>query len=197
MDWSYIEPEYYNSYFPEFRIKIDNDYENFSNADAFYSYAMFNESTSFSDIKLQYKGEAIDCYQGVILDSGRLFIPTPEWGFISDRTQNYKDNIAYKYYLKDSLRYRLLQFFYDINNAEANYAFNRFKEVILFFENSEEREMFESYILANIYELENLKNNSKDFDYMSDGDLKMKDYKEKLKYGLNLNILLNEFRKTS
>ncbi|MBU0279137.1 MULTISPECIES: ATP-binding protein [unclassified Gemella] len=197
MDWSYIEPEYYNSYFPEFRIKIEDGYENFSNADAFYSYAVINESTSFSDIKLQYKGEVIDLYQGVTLDSGRLFIPTPEWGFISNRTQYYKDNIVYRYYLKDSFRYRLLQFLYDRSNEEANYAFNRFKEVILFFENSEEREIFESYILANLNELENLKNNSKDFDYMSDDDLKMKDYKEKLKYGLNLNILLNKFRKTS
>lgn len=195
-DWTEIYPEYYNSYFPEYRINIEDEYENDRDRDEFYSYAVMNPQTSFYNINIQYKGALLDVFQGVSLDSGRLFIPIPEWGFIDNKDRFYETISMYKYYLKDSFRYRLLLFLFDKNNEEQEYAIRRFSEVVLIFENESEKEKFENYIKNNIEILISEKQKVDKYRYLSVDNLKLKNYQEKLQYGYALNMLLKRWRES-
>lgn len=189
-NWTYIESEYYNSYYPEFRIKIEDNYEKYGRTDEFYSYVMINAITVLSDITILYNGQILEEFTGVTLDGGRLYVPTPEDGFI-ECDNNF---ISYKYYTRDSFKYDLLNFFYDSSNQEKQQAFNRLQKVVLIFNSYEERELFEKYISHNIEEFENSKSRSKDFNSIPCENPKKQNYEDKLKYGLALNKILEQFR---
>lgn len=95
----------------------------------FYSYAMINKKTSYSNIKCYYNTTHCFSFQGVHLDAGRIFLPVPKWGEIHSRKKGGKYKFEYKYFMRDSFEYKLLLFFYNSGNHEQEFAMNRLKDI--------------------------------------------------------------------
>jgi hypothetical protein len=134
--------------------------------------------------------------QLVLLDSCTYKTPVPSWGYVGHDVYGVNDKFCYKYFLMDSIDYRLQEFYFNIENMEEVYAKRRLDEIILYYANDEERLSFEFYIENKQKVLEQ---------YISDAD---KIYfeidigkervnriqKHRLSTGLALNKLLEEFR---
>lgn len=148
-----VESEYYIKFEPEYRMKMinqnsDNNYYDEQN-DAFYSYAMMNTSTYFYTLEIYYNASKLGEYEFVSLDSGNLMVPTPIWdNNLSDLGNGYP-NCMYKYYKRDTEEGRLLSFFYDSQNSDQRFAFNDLQEVVLIYNDEEEKKNFEKYVKKN------------------------------------------------
>lgn len=197
-DWNEIYPEYYNAFMPEYRVKVsEEDYNR--DRDEFYSYAMDNATTSYYQIELMYNSNKLDSFQGVYLDSGRLFIPTARWGFIHDKKCPMETICRYKYYVKDSEEYKLLYFFYNHNNHEQRYALSKILEIFLIFESDEEQGDFENYVENNVEYLDKVYLSQTQYSYLdapkgTQNYLKFKKYKEDLRYAISLKQMLEKWR---
>lgn len=194
-EWTTSDNGYYNAYRPEYTIEIcPND----DDLDAeFYAYAMPNENTSYDELNIKYQTTILDSYQIVVLDGGRLRIPTPTWGFIDHYGYGLHHKCSYKYYICGSKRYKLLQFLYDPQNADHRYAFMYLQEVVVFYYSNEERLDFEAYIERHQNLLSSTIAEISQFDYIkTDTEQKTEIYKERLKVGKAINQLLKEWRNT-
>ncbi|MBM6898950.1 ATP-binding protein [Gemmiger formicilis] len=194
-EWTASDNGYYNVYRPEYTIEIcPND----DDLDAeFYAYAMPNENTSYDELNIKYQTTILDSYQIVVLDGGRLQIPTPTWGFIGHYGYGLHHKYSYKYYICGSKRYKLLQFLYDPQNGDHRYAFMHLQEVVVFYYSDEERLDFEAYIERHQNLLSSTIAEISQFDYITtDTEQKTEIYKERLKVGKAINQILNEWRNT-
>ncbi|MFA5432482.1 MAG: hypothetical protein WC319_06365 [Candidatus Paceibacterota bacterium] len=136
----------------------------------------------------------LNSYQITNLDSGRLSIPVPEWGFLHFG-EYHQDDRAYKYYIKGSDRYRVLDFLYNPENSDERCAFDDLLNIVLIYHSEEERKAFEGYILANPEKVDSLVNASKEYEYIAtENELKTSEYKKRLRTGIALNTLLKEWR---
>jgi hypothetical protein len=195
IEWNQQGDYYYNIYKPEYTIKKYENEDTDRRGDSFFSYSQTNESTSYSTLDIMVHNTVLDSYLIANLDSGRLSVPVPEWGFLYFG-KHHQDHKGYKYYTEGSDRYRVLDFLYDPENSEELTAYNNLMDVILLYHSEEERNAFEGHVLANHEKLDSLVNASKEFDYIcTDSDLKTREYKEQLKTGMELNTLLREWRK--
>lgn len=192
-EWTTSDNGYYNVYRPEYTIEI---FPNDDDLDAeFYAYAMPNSNTSYDELNIKYQTTILDLYQIVVLDGGRLQIPTPTWGFICHDEYGLHHKYSYKYYVCDSKRYRLLKFLYDPQNGDHRYSFMHLQDVVLFFHSDEERLVFETYIEERQSLLSDKICEATRFDHITtDSDRKTEVYKERLKVGFALNALLEEWR---
>lgn len=196
-EWQETENGYYNIYMPEYTIERmdEDDIDIGRGADEFYSYTQTNESTSYYMMDIKAKGTSLESHQIVVLDSGRLSIPVPEWEFIS-LDQYHRDVIRYKYYIKGSHIEQLMQFMYDPHNSDERWAFEKFEEVILFFDSENEKNSFEEYVKCNKVDLKNRIDGSDEYDYIvTDNEEKTKEYKRSLHASIVLKEMLKEFRK--
>ena len=194
-EWTTSDNGYYNVYRPEYTIEI---YPNDDDLDAeFYAYAMPNSNTSYDELNIKYQTTILDSYQIVVLDGGRLQIPTPTWGYICHDEYGLHYKYSYKYYVGGSKRYRILKFLYDPQNSDHRYAFMHLQDVVLFYRSDEERLAFEVYIEGHQNLLSDKISEITRFDHISTGsDRKTEVYKERLKTGVALNALLKEWRNT-
>lgn len=193
LEWNEHERTFYNIFRPEYTLEII-DYEHDNNPE-FYAYSMSNKSTSYEMLNIKYQNTILKSYQIVILDSGRLSIPVPKWGFVCYDKYGITPKYSYKYYILGSRRYRVLTFMYNDQNEEQNYAFRRLKEVVLIFNSNEERLAFESYIEDNKTLLEKNIEENKQYEHINAGtELETKVCIERLRAGVSLNKLLNEWR---
>lgn len=194
-EWTSSDNGYYNVYRPEYTIEI---YPNDDDLDAeFYAYAMPNSNTSYDELNIKYQTTTLDSYQVVVLDGGRLQIPTPTWGYICHDEYGLHHKYSYKYYVDGSKRYRLLRFLYDPQNSDHRYAFMHLQEVVVFYYSDEERLAFESYIEGRQNLLSDKISEITRFDHINtDSDRKTEVYKKRLQVGVALNVLLEEWRKT-
>ncbi|NLJ94039.1 MAG: ATP-binding protein [Clostridiaceae bacterium] len=195
-EWKEIYPEYYNVFLPDYRIKIIK--EN-TDRDTFYSYVMKNKSTSFYQIELSFNSNKLVCYPGVLLDSGRLFIPMARSSFIKNKESPLEIICVYKYYIKGSEEFSLLNFFYDETDHEQMYALERIMKIFLVYDSELEKFEFENYIENNLKILENLRNSLDLYNYLrtnkeSPNYKKFESYREDLTYGNSLNIILKQWR---
>lgn len=137
---------------PEYQLHFydDEEYSDIiDNRDEFYAYSQTNEHIIFSMLDIMTHGTVLDSYQIVTLDEGRLSLLVPELRFIPlDRWHN--ENFSYKYYIISSDRYRILEFMYDSDNYEQNWAYRYLMEVVLLFESEMEKETFEEYVEHSI-----------------------------------------------
>ena len=132
----------------------------------------------------------------VVLDSGRLCVPTPDWGFIHFFGQSkLNPQYSYKYYVKNEPKYKLFEFYYDPSNSDHNYAFECYKEVILLFSDENEHLLFEKYLNNNqtIVETE-IKNTNRFFDVSAADKIVQKRYLTDLRTGFALNSILTNWR---
>jgi hypothetical protein len=195
LEWNQHGDYYYNLYKPEYSIKkYDEDEDGDRCGDEFYSYSQTNESTSYSMLDIIAHNTVLDSYQITNLDSGRLSIPVPEWGFLHFG-EYHQDARAYKYYIEGSDRYRVLDFLYNPENSDERCVFDDLINVVLIYHSEEERKAFEGYVLANPEKMDSLVNASKEYEYIAtESELKTSEYKKRLRTGIALNTLLKGWR---
>lgn len=137
---------YYYTFNPEYTMNIEDDNDRMH--PEFYSMVMTNNNQSYSNLYIKYFGTVIYECQLTHLDGGRLLIPTPEWSFIRElKRENYQG--GYKYFVKNSNKSKLLNFFYDNQNSEERFAKSNFDEIILYFDSDTQKNNFELYIKEN------------------------------------------------
>ncbi|MDQ0160748.1 ATP-binding protein [Alkalibacillus salilacus] len=137
---------WYHRYTPEYTIEIDMNWE--ADRTEFYSYLMPNQTTMWGSVSLKYHGTTLYSSGAVILDGGRFKTSVPDWGNIED-SNNCGDSLLYKYFIKGDLNHLLYHFFND-NHLEYEMAQQQFKQVVMFFEDSHDKEVFEEYISNRI-----------------------------------------------
>jgi hypothetical protein len=194
LEWKESNGNYYNIYKPEYTISINDDDKD---ADEFYSYAMTNQRTTFEMLSIKCHETILEEYQIAVLDSGRYVTPVPVYGFIPKGEYGVRETYAYKYFLKNSNRYILHNFLFEADNDEQITARSDLFEVVLLFDDLEEKESFEIFIENNKSLVEQFLNIAEDkYSYINTGEeLKTKVYKEKLRTGIAFNGLLKELRK--
>ena len=157
---SWIEEEtvFYHNQFPQYTIKItwdaDEDRDCIRNeSPEFYHYVQTDSNAYYGMLRIFHYGTQIYSHQITGLDGHRLCVPCPKLDFIGETiTGDYR--IAYRFYVKESLEYKLLQFLtqhYDETcGHEASIVRNKLMSVVLLFEDSREKTIFENYVLQNI-----------------------------------------------
>lgn len=195
-EWNEFEESFYNIYYPELTIEMKRDEDNDCMAPEFYAFAMPNHSTSYEILDIKCHQTLLESYQIVVLDSGRLFVPTPIWGDAIRERNGFNKKYSYKYYEKDSLTYKIFQFLYDQENGEHRYALMHYRDVVLFYESKKEREEFEAYINENREEFEErLKELDRKFIIdLADKSLDKGVYIERLRTGYVLSEMYKEWR---
>lgn len=197
LEWIESEENYYNLYRPEYTVERRSEDEQERNQDEFYSYALTNERTSFYMLDIKARGTILKSHQIAVLDSGRLSIPVPKWGFISLDTYH-RDVLAYKYYINGDFSDRLLSFMYDPSNSDQRWAFESFAKVVLFYKSDEERRLFEETVAQNPEQVRKLISDSTEYEHITtECKEKTEHYKKKLRTGIVLNTLLSDGRKAS
>ena len=98
--------------------------------------------------------------------------------------------------MKDSIEYKLQQYFFNIEDEEEVYAKRRFDEVVLYFENENEKLAFEYYIEGNQKVVESYLIEAHMVYFTVDtGNKKEANVcRHRLSTGLVLNKVLQEFR---
>ena len=145
-------------------------------------------------LDVKAKGTTLEKFQIVNLDSGRLSVPVPKWGFVHMEPYD-PAPIGYKYYVKDSHTERLLRFMYDPENADERWAFENFEKIVLFFRDDNEQKCFEEYVDYNIGDLKKRVAECDDYDYIeTESEKKTAGYKRSLRVSLILKMMLTEFR---
>ncbi len=200
-DWKECEEGWYYIYKPEYKLHLydRDDFEELTirpDPDEFYAYALYNERMYFMMLEYIANNTKLASQLMVILDSGRLMVPVPDW-YYTTIPGEYDIHLMYVYYIQGSNVYKTMDFFYHQDNSDENWAFHRFTDVVLIFESEKEFELFNVYI-ENHYgdnKLKKLISNCTDYNYISVGDeYKKKVYMERLRTGVVLKKLLDEYR---
>lgn len=193
-EWVEKEYTYYNMFNPEYRIEKEYDDEDLH--PEFYSYAMYNQSTTYGILKIKCYETELEAFQFVVLDGGRYVTTVPDWEFI--RFGEYKPDFDYcfKYFIKDNIKYKLHEFLLEDDNSEAVFACKRFREVILIFENRNEKDRFVNYIHINECKFKKLiEEHNCRYEWLEcENDLVKKENIKRLKTGEVLNKMLVDFR---
>ena len=74
----------------------------------------------YKNLKIICNGTILKEFQIVVLDSGRYETPVPIWGFTGFDEWRHDNKYTYKYFLKDSVDYKLQQFFFDTEKNCCN-----------------------------------------------------------------------------
>lgn len=193
-EWKESGDYYYNIYRPEYMLHKYYNKELESLKDEFYFFTQVDESASYLTLDIICCGTVIDSYQIALLDGGRLSIPISEWGFI--KLDSYNENTkSYKYYIRESNRFKLLEFMYDIDNSEQRTALYNLLKVVLVFNSDTERDAFENYISLYPEKILDKIKEIDDYNYIETGSEKRTLlYKEQLHRGIALKNLLEEWR---
>ena len=181
----------YNKYFPEYTIEytLDDD----GNA---YQYYLFNQTDNtphWRKIRLFYHQTLLEDMEGVSLDGGRYFTPTPFTDGISFGEFHNWD-IMYKYFIMNSLEYTVHQFYYEPDGDEETHAYNCFEECLLIFISEEEKLAFQRYVEKNWDEKEKLVKNVRLPYFPNIEGYIMDELKKEYRNVQILRIMLKEFR---
>lgn len=114
-----------------------------------YLHSQMGEENVWLKIQIKYHEILLKEFVGVSLDSGRCITPCPDIdGFSVD--ENPHHDICFHYMDKDSLIYKLNEFFYRHGfTGDSVSARKRFFRVVLLFEDSVERGEFKDYASFN------------------------------------------------
>lgn len=199
-EWKEEDRTYYNIYNPAFKICIIDEYDEYERRKPeFYAYSMYNSSVMYRELQIKYYETKLYSKQLVILDGGRFIAPTPEWEFLRFGEYSLEVDYAFKYYIKDSLDYKILEFLLREDGEEAYYAYRHLSEVVLEFDNLFEKDNFINYVEVNKTTLDSLIEENED----KYSHLDIKNEREKvvvvnrLKIGIALNKMLSDFRHLS
>lgn len=140
-----IEKLYYR-FLPEFTIQsvIDDSKDG-------YQYYLFNQTDihpRWYDINLYYHQTMLTSLEGLSLDGGRYFTPSPRTDGVS-LTEYHNWDVTFKYFIKNSMDYIVHEFYYHPDGDDQTIAHDKFMECILVFDNENEKEKFKEFILRN------------------------------------------------
>lgn len=194
-EWINFKDGYYNKYNPDYTINLTYD-EMFSERPDFYSYVMCNEFTYYGVIKTKSYDTELYTAQYVVLDSGRYLTTVPSLGKLRFNESSLDDIYYYRYFIRDKMEYKLNLFLLDKENEEEKWAFNRFKEVILWFDDDCEKEEFIKYVYSNQELFNRYINLEKDTYRYIQGitELDTKEIRKKLRVGKVLNKMYCDFK---
>lgn len=195
IDWSdspfeYTETKFYK-YAPEYRIVSTED----ESRDG-YEYYLFSQSDPrphWYNTSLFYHQTVIEAFLEMAMDGGRWSAIAPERSAIYKDGNRFSDiKSYYGYYIKDSLRYTLHTFLG--GEHKAPYDYQQYMEVILLFSNVDEKNKFESYVIDNMDEFDQLFSEQK-APYMEPvSNYVMSAFEKDYKASLALQIMLFKFR---
>lgn len=133
--------------FPEYTISYDF-VEDGTNGYQTYLFSQVDYTPHWMEIQIKYYQTLLMKLRGVALDGGRYFTPCPRKdSFPVD--ENARDDIYFHYMDKDSLLYKLNEFFYQHElDCESDIARRRFFNIVLLFEDRYEREEFKNYAIS-------------------------------------------------
>jgi hypothetical protein len=196
-EWVSNEAGYYNVYKPDFQLLYQEDAEDERLKEEFYVYTQYNSRFLYSNIVIMFNTTVLNCIQLISLDSGRYTTPVPSWGFLG-KDEHMEPLYIYKYYLKNSFAYQLQQFLYDEGNSEQVEARRRYDDVILYFDDETERELFEAYVQKNrIIMLGYLEEADKHYYTLDTSNQSANaESRKRLSMGLALNKALSQFRRS-
>lgn len=197
LEWVQNEDTRYNIYRPEFKLVEEYDEDDYDRRKGeFYVYSQYNSNFIYKNLKIMYNETILKEFQLVVLDSGRYTTPVPQWGYVGYDKFGINHKFTYKYFLKDSIDYKLQEFFLDIQDSEEVYAKKRFDKVIIYYENEEERAGFEYFIEDNQEKIDNYisEADKEYFEIDTNNKLEIKECRRRLSIGLALNRALCEFR---
>ena len=138
---------------PEFTIGYSiNDPEERDGYE-FYLLNQTDNTPHWTNIQLKYHQTLLIELTGIFLDGGRHFSPAPEMDGVSLNRYGSWD-IAYRYWVKDSLEYVIHQFFLDEESHEALWSERLFMENILVFDSEDEHQLFNWYVENYWYDKE-------------------------------------------
>ena len=145
---------YYKLY-PEFTFVEVNDSED-RRRDVFYSLTQMNESHYFKEYQFRYHQTVLYESEMVVMDSGRYITSTPKIEILDLDNEQYiiPNFLSYNYYTRDSIEWDIHKFLFDSDNHEAVISNRRFLEVILIFDNEDEKEEFNRYLIENLSPLD-------------------------------------------
>lgn len=197
LEWTEHGETFYNIYRPEFKIVERYDEEKYGHLSApFYVYTQTNSQFSYKDLKIMYNETVLDNFQLVVLDSGRYVTPVPSKGSLNYDFWEKDEPRLYRYYTKDSIRYKVQQFLFDYQDDEQVYAKRDFDSVVLYYENEEERAAFERFVdnTQPILDSHLDKSRNNHFTVDSNNEPSNRIDEEKLSLGLALNKMLDFYR---
>lgn len=136
---------------PEFTFVEVNDSED-RRRDVFYALTQVNESHYFKEYQFRYHQTILYESEMVVMDSGRYITSIPKIEVLDfDNEQHIILNfLSYNYYTRDSIEWDIHKFLFDSDNHEAVISNRRFLEVILIFDNEDEKEEFNRYLIENL-----------------------------------------------
>lgn len=190
-NWVGNDSRFYHKFRTELTMEYNFECDSFVNSVEFYSYTQTNPSTLFGLLEIKSKGTSIYSRQIASLDSSHLLIPVPEWAFVNNKDNTAHESIAFKYYCKDTILYRLLEFFYDHKNCENVSAFNDFEKVVLFFESNEEKDNFIYGVSCRFDDILKLTDQSTEYNYLKSSFSNINQQDSILK-SLRMGLILKE-----
>ena len=197
-DWSNSpngEMEKYFNLFPEYKITYDFA-ENSNYGHKVYLFNQTNSNPCWMEIELYYHETLLMQFRGISLDGGRYFTPCPRIDGFSVG-QYYDDKIYFDYMDQDSFVYKLNEFFYrfDIND-ESIIARRKFFDIVLLFENEDERKKFKYYAFVKWEEYKEKYEKDINVDHIPQFEIYTKDaFKQEYKNSMILKKMLDEYRK--
>jgi hypothetical protein len=196
-EWTWHEETRYNIYKPEFMLVEEyyND-EDEKRTGEFYVYSQCNSKFLYKCLKIMCNQTVLKEFELIVLDSGRYKTPIPTWGYACYDEYGVNHKYTYKYFLMDSIDYKLQKFFFDPEDMEEAHAKRQFDEVILYFKDDEERLSFEFYVESKQKLVEQyIQEADKTYFQINVGDAHVqKIERHRLSTGLALNKLLKEYR---
>ena len=149
-DWETIQGldmGYFYKYSPEYTLICEKDdrdgYE-------YYIFGQVDTRPSWWMITLKYHQTAIAQFLGLALDGGRSFVIAPKRAYTMCHGIS-----GFGYYTRDSLHYRLLQF-YNKKETVDKYAYTTYMNAIVVFQSEYEYDQFSLYVKSNIDRYEEL-----------------------------------------
>lgn len=137
----------YHKQHPEFTIErcADEDLD----SPEFYCFAQYDHRPSWYEIVIRHQQTVLATEQGIWLDGGRYFAPVPERGYIHfDNPIDF--SYTYCYFIEGSIGRRLQDHFYTDDGDDERIARRKFDEVVLYFQDEEERKHF--FALIEVFE---------------------------------------------
>jgi Predicted transcriptional regulator containing an HTH domain and an uncharacterized domain shared with the mammalian protein Schlafen len=196
-EWALNDETHYNIYKPEFMLVEEfYDDEYVRRKGEFYVYSQYNSKFLYKGLKIMFNQTILKEFELISLDSGRYKTPIPTWGYVCHDEYKVNHEYSYKYFLMDSIDYKLQKFFFDSDDMEEVYAKRRFDEVILYFADNEERLSFEFYVEnRRMLVAQYIEEVDKTYFQIDVRDEHVKNIeKQRLSSGLALNRLLKEYR---
>ncbi len=198
-EWVENNETHYNIYKPEFKLVEEYDDDEYDRRSGeFYVYSQTNSKFMYKNLKIMCNETVLEDFQLVVLDSGRFKTPIPQRGYVGRDQWGLEHKYSYRYYLKDSIAYKLQKFFFDDEDMEEVFAKRHLDEVVLYFENEEEKLTFESYVERNLTIIESYAAESEQVHFTVDTGNKREAEvnKHRLSVGIALNRALHDFKES-